>query len=88
MKNEKRYSFLKRESQALAFTPLKGMISSQDRSQHNLSKFLSWNGKLSLRDNRLIVFVNFSFSNGCDLHDRRQKKKLSDCISVWHATLL
>ena len=28
-----------------------------------------------MRDNRLIVFVNFSFSNGCDLHDRRQKKK-------------
>ena len=28
-----------------------------------------------MRDNPLIVFVNFSFSNGCDLHDRRQKKK-------------
>ena len=30
------------------------------------------NAKLSLCHNRLIVFVNFSFSSGCDLHDRRQ----------------
>ena len=70
MKNEKRYSFLKRESQTFKRLPLwKVWFSSQDRSQHNLSKFLSWNGKLSLRDNRLIVFVNFSFSSGCDLQD-------------------
>ena len=35
-------------------------------------KFLSLNGNLSLRDNRLLVFVNFSFSSGGDLHDRSQ----------------
>ena len=35
-------------------------------------KFLSLNGNLSLRDNRLLVFVNFSFSSGGDLHDRGQ----------------
>ena len=51
-------------------------------------KFLFLNAKLSLRDNRLIVIVNFSFSSGCDLHDRRQnyEKKSSDCISVWRVT--
>ena len=51
-------------------------------------KFLFLNAKLSLRDNRLIVIVNFSFSSGCDLHDRRQnyKKKSSDCSSVWRVT--
>ena len=52
-------------------------------------KFLFFNAKLSLRDNRLIVFVNFSFSSGCDLHNRSQntKKKPSDCILIWHITL-
>ena len=30
--------------------------------------FLSLNGNLSLRDNRLIVVVNNSFSSGCDLY--------------------
>ena len=51
-------------------------------------KFLFLNAKLSLRDNRLIVIVNFSFSSGCDLHDRRQnyEKKSSDCSSVWRVT--
>ena len=51
-------------------------------------KFLFLNAKLSLRDNRLIVFVNFSFSSGCNLHDRRQnyEKKSNDCISVWRVT--
>ena len=45
-------------------------------------KFISLNGKLYVRDNRLLVFVNFSFSSGCDLHDRSQicQKKLSDYI--------
>ena len=35
-------------------------------------KFLFLNAKLSLRDNELVVFANFSFSSGCDLHDRSQ----------------
>ena len=41
------------------------------QGQYNQS-FFFLNAKLSLRDNGLIVFVNFSFSSGCDLHDRRQ----------------
>ena len=57
------------------------------QGQYNQS-FFFLNAKLSLRDNGLIVFVNFSFSSGCDLHDRRQnyEKKSSDCISVWRVT--
>ena len=72
MKNEKCYYFFDRERQALVFTPLKDLIfTSTSITVH--PKFLSVNGKLSLRDNRLIVFITFSFSSGCDLHDRRQK---------------
>ena len=42
----------------------------EDRPQYNLSLFFFYiNTKLSLRDNGLIVFMNFSFSSGCDLHD-------------------
>ena len=40
----------------------------EDRPQYNLS-LIFFNAKLSLRDNGLIVFMNFSFSSGCDLHD-------------------
>ena len=50
------------------FTPLKGLIFIT-RSITVQPKSLFFNGKLSLRDNGPIVFVNFSFSSGCDLHD-------------------
>ena len=71
MKNEKCCSFFNRKCQALVFTPLKGLIFIT-RSITVQPKFLFFNAKLSLRDNRLSVFVNFSFSSGCDLHDWRQ----------------
>ena len=72
MKNEKCYYFFDREHQALVFTLLKGLIFTST-SITVYPKFLSLNAKLSLRDNRLIVFITFSFSSGCDLHDRSQK---------------
>ena len=50
------------------FTALKGLIFITT-SITVQPKFLSLNGNLSLRDNGLIVFVNFSFSSRCDLHD-------------------
>ena len=68
MKNEKCCSFFNRKCQALVFTPLKGLIFTI-RSITVQPNFLFFNDKLSWRDNRLIVFVNFSFSNGCNLHD-------------------
>ena len=75
MKNEKRFSFLfffNRERQALVWASLKGLIFIT-RSITVQPKFLSLNGKLSVRDNRLLVFVNFSLSSECDLLDRSQK---------------
>ena len=71
MKNEKFYSFFSKKCQALVYTPLKGLIFIT-RSITVQPKFLFFNAKLSLRDNRIIAFVNFSFSSGCDLHDWRQ----------------
>ena len=68
--NEKCCSFFNRKCQALVFTPLKGLIFTI-RSITVQPKFLFFNDKLSWRDNRLIVFVNFSFPNGCNLHDWR-----------------
>ena len=53
-------------------TSLKGLIFIT-RSITVQPKFLSLNGKLSVRDNRLLVFVNFSLSSECDLLDRSQK---------------
>ena len=73
MKNEKCYSFLfffNRERQALVWASLKGLIFIT-RSTTVQPKFLSL--KRLLRDNRLLVFVNFSLSGECDLHDRSQK---------------
>ena len=70
MKNENCCSFFNRKCQALVFTPLKGLIFTI-RSITVQPKFLFFNDKLSWRDNRLVVFVNFSFSNGCNLHDWR-----------------
>ena len=61
-----------KEHQALALTPLKGLIFIT-RSIIVQTMFFSLNGKLSLGDNRLIVFVNVSFSSGWDLHDRSQR---------------
>ena len=47
------------------------------------------NGKLSLRDNRLIVFVSFHFLAAVIfMIETKIAKILSDCISVWHVTLL
>ena len=66
------YSFLNRERQVHVLTSLKDLIFIT-RSITVQPKFLSLNGKLYVRDIRLLVFVNFSFSNGCDLHDRSQK---------------
>ena len=63
--------FFNKECQALVFAPLKGLIFIT-RSITVQPKSLFFNAKLSLRDNGPIVFVNFSFSSGCDLHDRRQ----------------
>ena len=63
--------FLNGECQALVFAPLKGFIFIT-RSITVQPKSLFFNAKLSLRDNGPIVFVNFSFSSGCDLHDWRQ----------------
>ena len=71
MGNEKRYSFFNRKCQASVFTPLKGLIFIT-RSTTVQPKSLLFDAKLSLRDNGLIVFGNFSFSSGCDLHDRSQ----------------
>ena len=70
------YSFLNRERQAYVLTSLKDFIFIRSIFTRSITiqlKFLSLNGKLYVRDNRLLVFVNFSFSNGCDLHDRSQK---------------
>ena len=64
--------FFNRERQALVFTPLKGLIFIK-RWITVQPKFLSLNAKLSVRDIWLIAFVNFSYSSGCDLHDRSQK---------------
>ena len=66
------YSFLNRERQVHVLTSLKDLIFIT-RSITVQPKFLSLNGKLYVCDIRLLVFVNFSFSNGCDLHDRSQK---------------
>ena len=74
MKNEKRYSIFNDELQALVLTLWKVWSTSQDCSQYNLSFFISLNDNLSLRDNRLFVFVDFSFSSGCDVHDRSQNR--------------
>ena len=69
------------------FTALKGLIFITT-SITVQPKFLSLNGNLSLRDNELIAFVNFSFSSGCDLHDRSQKYQ-QNLVTVfrWHVTL-
>ena len=72
MKNEKCHSFFNREHQALVLTSLKDFIFIT-RSVTVQPKFLSLNGKLYVRDNRIPVFVNFSLSSGYDLHDRSQK---------------
>ena len=66
------YSFLNRERQVHVLTSLKDLIFIT-RSITVQPKFLSLNGKLSVRDNRLLVFVNFSLSSECDLLDRSQK---------------
>ena len=66
------YSFSNRERQAYVLTSLKDLIFPTKSITVQL-KFLSLNGKLYVRDNRLLVFVNFSFSSGYDLHDRSQK---------------
>ena len=76
MKNKKCYSFLlfffNRERRALVLTSLKDLIFIT-RSITVQPKFLSLNGKLYLRDNRFLVFVNFPLSSGWDLYDRSQK---------------
>ena len=64
------YSVLNRERQAYVLISLIDLIFIT-RSITVQLKFLSLNGKLYVRDNRLLVLVNFSFSCGCDLHDRR-----------------
>ena len=64
------YSVLNRERQAYVLISLIDLIFIT-RSITVQLKFLSLNGKLYVRDNRLLEFVNFSFSCGCDLHDRR-----------------
>ena len=66
------YSFLNRERQVHVLTSLKDLIFIT-RSITVQPKFLSLNGKLYLRDNRLLVFVNFSLFSGSDLHDRSHK---------------
>ena len=66
------YSFLNRERQAHVLTSLKDLIFII-RSITVQPKFLSLNGKLYVRDNRLLVSLNFPLSSGCDLHDRSQK---------------
>ena len=53
------YSFLNRERQVHVLTSLKDLIFIT-RSITVQPKFLSLNGKLYVRDNRLLVFVNFS----------------------------
>ena len=53
------YSFLNRERQVHVLTSLKDLIFIT-RSITVQLKFLSLNGKLYVRDNRLLVFVNFS----------------------------
>ena len=68
------YSLLNRERQAHVLTSLKDLIFII-RSITVQPKFLSLNGKLYVRDNRLLVFLNFPLSSGWDLHDRSQKKK-------------
>ena len=82
MKNEKCHSFFNREHQALVLTSLKDLIFIT-RSVTVQPKFLSLNGKLYVRDNRLLVSLNFPLSSGCDLHEAKNaKKKKGDCISV------
>ena len=53
------YSLLNRERQAHVLTSLKDLIFII-RSITVQPKFLSLKGKLHVRDNRLLVFVNFS----------------------------
>ena len=64
--------FLNRERQVYVLTSLKDLIFNT-RSITVQLKFLSLNGKLYVRDNRIPVFVNFSLSSWYDLHDRSQK---------------
>ena len=64
--------FFEMERQALVFTHLKDLIFIT-RSIRVQITFLSFNGKLYVRDNRLIFFLNFPPSSACDLHDRSQK---------------
>ena len=64
--------FLNRERQVYVLTSLKDLIFNT-RSITVQPKFLSLNGKLYVRDDRIPVFVNFSLSSGYDLHDRSQK---------------
>ena len=66
------YSLLNRERQAHVLTSLKDLIFII-RSITVQPKFLSLNGKLYVRDNRLLVSLNFPLSSGRDLHDRSQK---------------
>ena len=65
------YSFLNRERQVHVLTSLKDLIFIT-RSITVQPKFLSLNGKLYVRDNRLLVSLNFLLSSGWDLHDRSQ----------------
>ena len=66
------YSLLNRERQAHVLTSLKDLIFII-RSITVQPKFLSLNGKLYVRDNRLLVSLNFPLSSRRDLHDRSQK---------------
>ena len=74
MKNEKCHSFFDREHRALVLTSLKDLIFIT-RSVTVQPKFLSLNGKLYVRDNRLLVSLNFPLSSGCDLHEAKNAKK-------------
>ena len=69
------YSFLNRERQAYVLTSLKDFIFIT-RSITVQLKFLSLNGKLYVCDNRLLVFVNFSFLTGviCMIEAKNTKK--------------
>ena len=69
------HSSFNKKCQALEFTPLKGLIFIT-RSITVQRKFLFFNTKLSLRDNRLIAFVNFYFLAGviCMIEDKTTKK--------------
>ena len=62
----------------------------QDRSQYNLSKFFlqTMSYMCAIIDPLSSWTFHFLAGEICMIEAKKAKKKLSDCISVWHVTLI